>query len=175
VLNFNVFSLFSCPAAEWIDGIPKEGAVDRVIVIAPDAEIYYPACTHEDGRGSGATFHPIFITKSKNSQKYNSHLQFFALCHLLAPDCVFLTDAGTVYNNNCVNKLTEYLLENKHEVAGVTARQRVMGENLIREVQEYPSWWKDEQGRAVHYDKKGIFYVYSILSFIQVNPILIIV
>jgi hypothetical protein len=95
---------------------------------------------HGDSSMSGATFYPIFITKSRNCQKFNSHLQFFSLCNLLKPQCVFLTDCGTLYNTNCLSKLVEFLCEHRNEVAGCTARQRVMDRKSIREVQQNPFW-----------------------------------
>ena len=138
---------WGCPNADFITKKLKENInkqqQDAVAIFAPKSELFYPADMYDSE--SGATFHPLFVTKSRNAQKFNSHLIFFSLCNLLKPDTVFLTDAGTIYNPDCVNKLLEFLVEKKNHVVGVTARQRVMGERDRNMVQRYPSWSQKQE------------------------------
>jgi cellulose synthase/poly-beta-1,6-N-acetylglucosamine synthase-like glycosyltransferase len=115
--------------------------IDPIVIIVPDTELYYPSYNNLDDEQNGITFYPIFITKNKNSHKFNSHLIFFSLCYLQKPDCVFLTDCGTLYDSDCLYKLVEYLYKKKTNVIGVTARQKVMNRSSIQEIKEYPHWW----------------------------------
>jgi hypothetical protein len=124
---------FGTPSADYLERlVNKDGYKENVTICIPEYELFYPS-THgassdlanilhdqqniKDGK-LGATFFPIFITKSRNAQKFNSHKVFFSLCSLLRPDFVFLTDCGTIYNNNCLANLVDYLAANKHQVAG---------------------------------------------------------
>ncbi len=68
---------------------------------------------------------------------------------MLKPDSVFLTDCGTTYYNDCLSKLVLYLQDHVDDVAGVTARQRVMGPKDIEEVQQYPCWWDPSNPNCV--------------------------
>ena len=68
----------------------------------------------------------LIVSKGPNRRKYNSHGWFYAACDgLLKPDFVFLTDAGTTYERDCLRKLVEVLRDNQ-DVVGATARQRAM-------------------------------------------------
>jgi hypothetical protein len=143
-LKEGIFKEWGCPDKDFISKNLKNYKDDSVIIIIPDGEIFYPSynSTLEDEQ-LGITFYPIFITKTRNSQKFNSHLLFFALCYLQKPDCVFLTDCGTLYNSDCIYKLTEYLVKKHTKIIGVTGRQCVMSEKTRREINEYPVWHSD--------------------------------
>ena len=117
---------------------------ESIIVVIPENEIYYPAYNNENEL-CGITFYPIFITKNKNAQKYNSHLIFFSLCYLQIPHFVFLTDCGTLYNSDCITKLVECLYKKHKNIIGVTAKQRVMSANDRNEIQQYPFWYKKKR------------------------------
>ena len=132
---------WGCPNDNWITNSLKNSQ-ESVSIIIPDYEIYYPSYNTEVQEDQiGVCIYPIFITKSNNAQKYNSHLLFFSLCYLQKPDCVFLTDSGTLYDSDCVCKLVEYLVKKHTKVIGVTARQNVMNESTRSEIREYPYWW----------------------------------
>ena len=131
---------FDCPPGHWIQSTLLKTGTEMIIVI-PDVEIYYPAYETKEEQ-SGVTFLPIFITKSRNAQKYNSHLHFFSLCYLQNPEFVFMTDCGTIFDSDCLYRLLEYLYKHHKTVIGVTARQRVMDETTRHQVQEYPYWSK---------------------------------
>lgn len=135
---------WGCPSKEMID---KSLSNDVISILIPEHEIFYPCYQHfnDDDKSSGVTFHPIFITKKRNAQKYNSHLLFFSLCNLQNPDFVFLTDCGTVFDSDCIFQLTEYLYKKHSNIIGVTAKQSVMNETTRREIQEYPYWWKNKK------------------------------
>ena len=145
-----------------MDGIEKEwGCPDKLwitnnlfntecSIIIPNGEIYYPSYNDENNFNSdtineknGITFYPVFITKIKNCQKFNSHLLFFSLCYLQKPDCVFLTDTGTLYDSDCISKLIEYLYKKHYKIIAVTARQKVMDESTRDQIQRYPIWSKN--------------------------------
>lgn len=136
-----------CPSKEIIDKILLK---DFICIIIPEHEIFYPCHQNinEDDQ-SGIVFHPIFITKKRNSQKHNSHLLFFSLCNLQNPDLVFLTDCGTTYDSDCIFHLSEYLYKKHNSVIGVTAKQCVMNETNRRQIQEYPHWWKNKKRRSL--------------------------
>jgi cellulose synthase/poly-beta-1,6-N-acetylglucosamine synthase-like glycosyltransferase len=134
---------FGCPDERDITNEFKRND-EQIVIVVPKDEIYYPCYMNnlEEKEYTGTTFYPVFITKSQNSQKHNSHLIFFSLCAVLKPDLVFLTDCGTIYNSDCLHKLVEYLYKKKNKVIAVTARQRIMNEKTRKEVRDYPSWWK---------------------------------
>ena len=139
---------WGCPSKEMID---KTLSKDIISIIIPDNEIFYPSYQYlnkEEKSSLGVTFHPIFITKKRNAQKYNSHLLFFSLCNLQNPDFVFLTDCGTVFNSDCIFQLSEYLYKKHSSVIGVTAKQSVMNETMRRQIQEYPDWWKNKNRQS---------------------------
>lgn len=135
---------FLCPDDRIISGTFKNNKEEQIVMVIPNDEIYYPCYMDkiEEKDYTGTTFHPIFITKSRNAQKHNSHLIFFSLCSLLKPDLVFLTDCGTIYNSDCLHKLIQYLHKKQNKIIAVTARQRVMDQNTRKQVRDYPSWWK---------------------------------
>jgi hypothetical protein len=120
---------------------------DNIVINIPNGELYYPCYMGDNNEkdNTGTTFYPIFITKSRNGQKHNSHLIFFSLCAIIKPHLVFLTDCGTIYNSDCLHKLIEYLYKRRNKVIAVTARQRIMNETVRQEVREYPSWWKKKR------------------------------
>lgn len=124
-----------CPDKLWIT---NNFIKSKITIIIPNGELYYPSSS--DTIGYGITFYPVFITKIKNCQKYNSHMLFFSLCYLQKPDCIFLTDAGTIYDGNCISSLLEYIYENQSEVIGVTGKQRVMNQSKREQIQRYPEW-----------------------------------
>ena len=135
-----ITSDFKCPSKYFIDG-KFLNKTNEALIFMPETEIFYPAY-NDVNEHSGVTFHPIFITKCKNSQKFNSHLFFFSLCYLQVPDFVFLTDSGTVYNSDCLSQLLEYLYKKHTTVIGVTAKQSVMTESDRDQIQENPHWIK---------------------------------
>jgi len=124
-----------CPDKLWITNNLLNS---KFCVIIPNSEVYYPS--DFEGKDEGITFNPVFITKLKNYQKFNSHLLFFSLCHLQEPECVFLTDTGTIYDSECIKNMLEYIYENKDKVIGVTAKQKVMNESSRNEITKYPIW-----------------------------------
>lgn len=124
-----------CPDKLWITNNLFNS---KCSIIIPNGEIYYPGDSKT--KEEGITFSPVFITKIKNYQKFNSHLLFFSLCYLQKPDCVFLTDTGTIYDPECIKNLLKYIHENKDDVIGVTAKQIVMNENSRNEIRRYPIW-----------------------------------
>lgn len=124
-----------CPDKIWITNNLLNS---KCCIIIPNGDIYYPS--DSEAKNEGITFHPIFITKLKNYQKFNSHLLFFSLCHLQEPECVFLTDTGTIYDSECIKNMIEYIYENKDKVVGVTAKQKVMDESSRNEIRKYPIW-----------------------------------
>ncbi len=132
-----------CPPYEMLDGPgvhkPAKGE-DSVMIMIPDAEVFYPAHAEEYDVTYGCTFHPIVVTKSRNAMKFNSHLIFFSLCNILNPDCCFLTDCGTLYQSDCLHHLISYLFKKHTTTSGVTARQRAMDSSRQLEVVDYPSW-----------------------------------
>ena len=144
-LKEGILREWGCPTKKLITQI-MDKKLDSVCIIIPDYEIYYPSYDSSIAEEQiGVCVYPIFITKSKNSQKFNSHLLFFSLCFLQKPDCVFLTDTGTIYNSDCLYKLTDYLVKNHSNVIGVTARQSIMTEKVRTEITEYPNWWHKKQ------------------------------
>lgn len=148
---------WGCPIKEIID---KTFLKDLITIVIPDHEIFYPCYQYLDKneKTSGVTFRPIFITKKKNFQKYNSHLLFFSLCNLQNPDFVFLTDCGTVFNSDCIFQLSEYLYRKHSNVIGVTAKQSVMNESTRQQIQQYPDWWKDKKRDSLF--TRFIKYIY---------------
>jgi cellulose synthase/poly-beta-1,6-N-acetylglucosamine synthase-like glycosyltransferase len=126
---------FGCPDKLWIT---NNFLNSKLSIIIPNGELYYPSSSNKEK--NGVTFYPIFITKIKNCHKFNSHLLFFSLCYIQKPDCVFLTDAGTIYDHNCISNLLEYIYENNSEVIGVTGKQRVMNQSKREQIQRYPEW-----------------------------------
>ena len=130
---------FGCPPKETIQNVISKSG--ELFIVIPDLEIYYPAYEISEEQ-CGITFFPIFITKSRNAQKYNSHLHFFSLCYLQNPEYIFLTDCGTIFEADCLHRLLEYLNKKNKSVIGVTAKQRVMDETTRRQIQEYPYWSK---------------------------------
>lgn len=131
---------WGCPTDQWITNSLKRSE-EGISIIIPNGEIYYPSYnTSLTDVQTGVCMYPIFITKTMNFQKFNSHLLFFSLCHLQKPDCVFLTDCGTLYNSDCIYRLVEYLVRKHSTVIGVTARQSVMSETERSEITEYPYW-----------------------------------
>lgn len=148
-LKEGIVKEWGCPSDTWISNSLKN-TPQSISIIIPDYEIYYPSYNTEiDEEQIGVCIYPIFITKNINSQKYNSHLLFFSLCYLQKPDCVFLTDCGTLYNSDCVCQLVEYLVRKHSKVIGVTARQRVMDETTRCEIKEYPYWWSKKKNISV--------------------------
>jgi hypothetical protein len=140
-LKEGIVKEWGCPPESYITGLLKNNEESSIIII-PDGEIYYPSYNNMNTEEhTGVCLFPVFITKSKNHQKFNSHLMFFSLCYLQKPDCVFLTDCGTLYNSDCICRLVEYLVKKHSSVIGVTARQSVMSESTRREINEYPYWW----------------------------------
>ena len=142
-----------------MEGIEKEwGCPDKLwitnnlfntecSIIMPNGELYYPSYNDEENFTTentnekiGITFYPIFITKIKNCQKFNSHLLFFSLCYLQKPDLVFLTDTGTLYESDCISKLIDYLYKKHYKIIAVTARQKVMDESTRYQIKRYPIW-----------------------------------
>ena len=139
----SVVSEFGAPLIEFIDENTNPKG-DEIMICLPEAEVHYPATNDHGSRFcKGAKFYPVFVTKSKNCMKFNSHLIFFAMCNLFKPDCCFLTDCGSLYNDDCIHSLVHYLVRKHDKVVGVTARQRVMSSSARREVQEYPLWCRD--------------------------------
>lgn len=137
------------PSEEWIDNILKDD--NKIGIFIPENNLYYPSYDYENNEDKiGVIIMPIFVTKMKNCQKHNSHLIFFSICNLQKPDCVFLTDAGTLYDSNCLSKLIEYLYKKKDKVIGVTARQKVMNYLTLKEIKEYPSWWTTKKKKKIH-------------------------
>ena len=136
-----LYDEYGCPEEKIINSIFKKDD-ESIVVIVPNSELYYPCYMNdfEEKEFSGTTFHPIFITKSRNAQKHNSHLIFFSICSSLKPDLVFLTDCGTIYNADCLHILIEYLYIKNNKIIAVTARQRIMNETTRKEIQEYPAW-----------------------------------
>ena len=68
----------------------------------------------------------LIVSKGPNRQKHNSHGWFYGACEgLLKPDFVFLTDAGTTYQRDCLRKLVE-AMHKDNSVVGTTGRQRAM-------------------------------------------------
>lgn len=61
---------------------------------------------------------------------------FFGLAGALRPHTVFLTDCGTTYRPDCLTRLLFTLVNKRKEIAGVTARQRVMNTADAKEVAE---------------------------------------
>ena len=132
---------WGCPNDQFITKTLKQ-TDESVLIIIPEHEIYYPSYNTEILEEQiGICVYPIFITKSDNSQKFNSHLIFFSLCYIQKPDCVFLTDCGTLFNSDCICKLVEYIVKKHTKVIGVTARQSVMDVSTRNEITEYPYWW----------------------------------
>jgi len=132
---------WGCPNKKWVQK-SLEAYTDCITIIIPDYEIYYPSYNSVlEEEQVGVCVYPIFITKNQNAQKFNSHLLFFSLCYLQKPDCVFLTDTGTIYDSDCIYKLVEYLVRKHKTVIGVTARQSIMSETHRSEIKEYPHWW----------------------------------
>ncbi len=161
---------WGCPNEKWItDNLYQK--VNKCLIIVPKGEIYYPSYDDiddvgdvneiesklKDNNNRGVTFYPIFITKFMNSQKFNSHLLFFSLCYIQKPDMVFLTDAGTIFESDCLYKLVDYLFKKHLKVIGVTAKQKVMSEDVRDQIQNYPSWSK-------RYKKVNLFF-YLIKNF----------
>lgn len=135
---------WGCPDKLWITNNLFH---NKCTIIVPKGEIYYPSYSDENNikvekinEKNGTTFYPVFITKIKNCQKFNSHLLFFSLCYLQKPDCVFLTDTGTLYDSDCISNLVEYLYKKHYKIIGVTARQKVMDETTREQIQRYPVW-----------------------------------
>lgn len=62
------------------------------------------------------------------------------MCNLFDPDIVLLTDAGTTYDIDCFTRLLSAILDRGDELIAVTARQRVMGPWLTREVEDPASY-----------------------------------
>ena len=137
-----IYNEWGCPPKEIID---KTLSKDLISIIIPENEIFYPCNQFNNEDKCGVTFHPIFITKKKNSKKYNSHLLFFSLCNLQNPDLVFLTDCGTVFNSDCIFQLSEYIYKKHSTVIGVTAKQSVMTETERKQIQQYPDWCKNKK------------------------------
>ena len=142
---------WGCPNNLWITNnlFNKECSI-----IIPDGELYYPSYNDKNNinrtiieEKNGVTFYPVFITKIKNYQKFNSHLLFFALCYLQKPDFVFLTDTGTLYDSECLSNLIDYLYKRHYKIIGVTARQKVMDENMRDQIQTYPVWSRNHRKR----------------------------
>ena len=135
---------WGCPNKLWITNNLFN---NKCTIIIPNGEIYYPSYSDENNintentnEKNGITFYPVFITKIKNCQKFNSHLFFFSLCYLQKPDFVFLTDTGTLYDSDCISNLVEYLFKKHYKIIGVTAKQKVMDENTRNQIQRYPIW-----------------------------------
>ena len=151
---------WGCPSKEMID---KSLSKDLISMFIPEHEIFYPCYQYlnKNDKSTGVTFHPIFITKKRNSQKYNSHLLFFSICNLQNPDFVFLTDCGTVFNSDCIFQLSEYLYKKHANVIGVTAKQSVMNETTRRQIQEYPHWWKKKRDSFCTRFIKQIYWWFS--------------
>ena len=151
---------WGCPSKEMID---KSLSKDLISMFIPEHEIFYPCYQYlnKNDKSTGVTFHPIFITKKRNSQKYNSHLLFFSICNLQNPDFVFLTDCGTVFNSDCIFQLSEYLYKKHTNVIGVTAKQSVMNETTRRQIQEYPHWWKKKRDSFCTRFIKQIYWWFS--------------
>lgn len=140
-LKEGIYDDFGCPSKDWITNNLNNNSIS---IIIPDSELYYPAY-EEEYEQSGVTFNPIFITKYRNAQKHNSHLIFFSLCHLQNPTFVFLTDCGTIFDADCIYLLVEYLYKKHDNVIGVTAKQRVMNHKIMRQIHEYPYWYKKKR------------------------------
>lgn len=140
---------WGCPNEKWITENLYQ-TLNKCLILIPKGELYYPSYDDIDNIDSqssdinnrGVTFYPVFITKFTNSQKFNSHLLFFSLCYIQKPDMVFLTDAGTLFDSDCLYKLVDYLFKKHLKVIGVTAKQKVMSENVREQIQNYPSWSK---------------------------------
>lgn len=78
-------------------------------------------------------FHICPIVKKNNHRKHNSHQWFFdAICEGLDEKVIyaFLTDCGTTYKPTCLGRLL-YELHLRHDLIGVTARQRVETPNIF--------------------------------------------
>jgi cellulose synthase/poly-beta-1,6-N-acetylglucosamine synthase-like glycosyltransferase len=133
---------FGCPPPSWIE--KTLGGLNCISIFIPDGELFYPS----DNNFEGIFLFPIFITKFCNYQKFNSHLLFFSLCHLQKPDFVFLTDCGTLYNDDCIYQLLEYLYKKHKKIIGVTAKQKVMNNLTRQQILQYPSWWPNKKDRT---------------------------
>ena len=147
-----IYKEWGIPSEEWINS--KLINNNKIGIFIPDNNVYYPSYNYVNKEDKiGVIFTPIFITKIKNCQKHNSHLLFFSICNLQKPDCVFLTDAGTIYDSNCIYKLVEHLYKKRDRVIGVTARQKIMNTDSLKEIKEYPSWWVKQNKGIDLFDK----------------------
>jgi cellulose synthase/poly-beta-1,6-N-acetylglucosamine synthase-like glycosyltransferase len=138
---------FGCPSQLLIDKTLLGSNCTSIFI--PDGELFYPASSanKDTEEIEGIFLFPIFITKFSNSQKFNSHLIFFSLCNLQKPDFVFLTDCGTIYNEDCIYELLEYLYKKHQKIIGVTAKQKVMNQWTRQQILQYPSWWSSRKNR----------------------------
>eukprot|EP00299_Pterocystis_sp_00344_P011872 c5611_g1_i1.p1 GENE.c5611_g1_i1~~c5611_g1_i1.p1 ORF type:complete len:737 (+),score=158.76 c5611_g1_i1:35-2245(+) len=79
----------------------------------------------------------LTIVKGENKGKADSHLWFFQLATAANPKYVFLTDAGTTYKSDCLNRLVN-ALEDDPQLGGVTGRQRATSAHQMSE--PFLSW-----------------------------------
>lgn len=76
----------------------------------------------------GMALQLIVLVKRANRLKFNSHewfLKGIAYHYRKQIPYVFLTDAGTGFDRNCLRHLVDHLSASSEDVVGVTGRQRV--------------------------------------------------
>lgn len=154
----NITKEFNCPPTKFIDKQIRENCVS---IFIPSCEIYYPAYNTKIQQ-DGIIFHPIFITKIRNAQKFNSHSIFFSMCNVQNPNFVFLTDCGTVFNPDCLAILIDYLYKKHTTVLAVTAKQSVMTSHIRNEIREPPYWL---QNRRTSFCTKFCKSIYNTITW----------
>jgi chitin synthase len=108
------------------------------------------------------------LIKKDNRRKANSHEWFFnAFAENIDADYTFATDCGTLFDENCLLNLLEYI-ERHNEVSGVTGRQRVMSQDQQEiNYESYKGMWY-RAGQAYDYESsissfQGSFSLFGML------------